>query len=399
MFCKNCGADAPNNTATKCPRCGEPFSAKSDCGGFYDLVHTTPKKREPVAAPPTAAPMTPPPRYEPAPAPVPEQKGFFPLSYDLFAAIVSGVMILLLILCVVLMLQLKRANDQIAQNTAQILSLHDDVSDAVDNENNTPAPTDPKGEDPEATTPEQTEPQDKPQQETQKPEQGDQGAQNPEQETQTPEQETQKPEQEKNPWDNIFGGGKKTSQKDIDITALLTGNKVNTVNALLKGETEEENESAVVEGDDLNDVIAYENDFLSRIAFDIDPDTEGMTFDIAVGTEADEGDLKINVELVKFDTEIFGSREGELTFTWQYRKIKNGKTGDWKELDSKIFTAGTEGLNAFLICTDDSIGLDLQLVITRTNSEGKLLTITLEGLTITEDLFNSVTQPDGAAES
>lgn len=46
MLCKWCGADVPNSE-TKCPRCKRDMTAKSDCGGFYDIV-SAPKKAEPT---------------------------------------------------------------------------------------------------------------------------------------------------------------------------------------------------------------------------------------------------------------------------------------------------------------------------------------------------------------
>ena len=46
MLCKWCGADVPNSAA-KCPRCHKELPAKSDCGGYYDIV-SAPKRAEPM---------------------------------------------------------------------------------------------------------------------------------------------------------------------------------------------------------------------------------------------------------------------------------------------------------------------------------------------------------------
>ena len=46
MFCKYCGGDLAFGDL-KCKRCGREVPAKSDCGGFYDLV----REDQPVQAP------------------------------------------------------------------------------------------------------------------------------------------------------------------------------------------------------------------------------------------------------------------------------------------------------------------------------------------------------------
>ena len=125
MFCKWCG-NTIKTTDKKCSSCGRETPPLSECGGFYDLVHVTPKKEVPPAAPT----MTPPPAapYYTAPEPK-EEKGLFPLQYDLFAIIASGVIILLLLLSIILLIKSNNLSRRISDNETSIAALNSTISD------------------------------------------------------------------------------------------------------------------------------------------------------------------------------------------------------------------------------------------------------------------------------
>lgn len=358
MICKYCGADMPE-TAKKCPRCGEANPAKSDCGGFYDLVHTKPK-----AAPiPVMNPGAPPVAPAPAPAPVPEKKGFFPLEYDLFAVIVCGVMLLLLIMNIVLLVQIGKVNRLAEENAAAVSSLNNDVDDIDDKtpQGTKPQGTEPQGTEPEGTQPDATEPDN----------------------TQQPDNKGEA----KNPWKDRITEEYKNGNGGIQIDLTKQSVQISL----------DEEEKGTVSGDDLKGVVVMASEekggFLEQIHFDVDGN--GDDFSIIVTNEKQEGKQALIV--VKVETLsglIFGNRDQDedLEFEWKCREIG---TEEWKSLSKGDFKVckDEDKLPSFstgVFYGKDSMNYELQLEITRKNEDGGSLTITIDGMAITETVLDSI---------
>lgn len=359
MFCKYCGADFPD-TAKKCPRCGEASPAKSDCGGFYDLVHLTPKK----AAAPAENPVGP-----VAPAPVPEKKGFFPLGYDLFAMIVSGIMLLLLIMNIVLLAQIGKVNRMAEENAAAIGSLGNDM-DNIDDK--TPEGTQPEGTVPEDTQPEQTKP---------------------EEDTQNKKKPIRLPE----------GWNTSSTAQDITVSTILAaeGSKLNI--ALYNKDEQTPVTAGTFSGEALGNAVSFgENGFLSGIQFDLDTEGEGYDFKLVVeNTKTEDGKALITVKVEELSQLIFGARDGKLKFQWQYRKLtEDQEPGEWKTITKSEFELdptydpeehpNDDFLTTGLLYTAECLNCELQLVITRENTTEGNLTVTIDGMAITQAVLDAV---------
>lgn len=333
MICKYCGEELPEN-AKKCSRCGEAFSAKSDCGGFYDLVHVTPKKAEP-------APQAPSPVMMPS-APAPQEKGFFPLKYDLFAAIISGAVVLLLILNIILLAQLSGVKEQIRQNLDLINALSQDVDEVEDQVEDT--------EGTEGTEPEETDP------------------------TQPTENNQNSEEEKGDKGDKFFHGQTDLSERNTGVRAVLANNKADEVKITLEGYEEQ-----TFSGQKLDGIFTYdEKNFLSHMAFDVETNTPEKTLDVQVSHAMEGEKLKITADLVTIDSKVFGEK-GSVEFTWN----KKTDAGEW-------IAADVDSENpAVLICEKDSV-MELKLEIKYENTKGKCLTVIIEGMAVTQEFWASL---------
>jgi len=363
MFCKYCGADMPD-TAKKCPRCGEASPAKSDCGGFFDLVHLTPKQAAAVPVENPGAPATP-----AAPAPAGQEKGFFPLKYDLFAVIVCGVMLLLLIMNIVLLVQIGKVNRLAEENAAAISSLGKDVDDMDDR---TPEATGPESTEPEDTQPEENEPTDK-------------------------EENKRKPIKLPEGWNTT------STTQNIQVNTLLAadGNKLNI--ALYNKGEQTPVTAGTFSGEALGDAVSFgENGFLTGIQFDLDTEGEGYDFKLVVeNTRTEDGKALITVKVEELSQLIFGARDGKLKFQWQYRKLtEDREPGEWKDIKKSDFELSSEldnetnpdldSLITGVFYTADCLNCELQLVITRENTTDGTLTVTIDGMAITQAVLDAV---------
>ena len=108
MFCKHCGGNI-SASDTKCKRCGKPVPARSDCGGFYDLVPGAPVVA-PVAAP----------GAESSHAKDSDEKSKFPLEVIIIAA---AALAIILILFVVMFIKIGKQADEITNLADEIAAL------------------------------------------------------------------------------------------------------------------------------------------------------------------------------------------------------------------------------------------------------------------------------------
>ena len=108
MFCKHCGGNI-SASDTKCKRCGKAVPARSDCGGFYDLVPGKPV----VAAMPTTG-------AEPTYAKDSDEKSKLPLELIIIAA---AALAIILILFVVMFIKIGKQADEITNLADEIAAL------------------------------------------------------------------------------------------------------------------------------------------------------------------------------------------------------------------------------------------------------------------------------------
>ena len=385
MICKQCGAELPDENAKKCPRCGENFSAKSDCGGFYDLVHVTPKKE--AAPPPSAPTMTPPPAapYYPAPAPKEEEKGLFPLQYDLFAMIASGVMILLLLLCIILMIKSNNLSRRINDNQENIATLNSKIAelekDKEADETEAEDPTDPA--DPSDPT-DPTDPTDP----------ADPGNNNSGNENQQPNQDNNQNKEENNnensqepapeqPQKGMFPNMNVDYAKNSSFHIELFGD--DKLVALMGTADGDWVDMYPVTGEELKEIVTYDETtkFLSGIKVDLDGDSvnDFVLSITAKGDEENEGKAILTASVTELNELMFG--EGDLQFAWKYE------------------TKGIFGLPKDSAVSGPELKFDIEdfrenvatvkLTITRENTAGGKLEVIFEGMEITEELLDAVT--------
>lgn len=127
MFCKWCGADLPNS-AKKCTRCGREVPAKSDCGGFYDLVPNAKSVSAPGPVFSPKAPETAPAHAEPVKKDVPAKgkKTGRKSGLHLLITCIGLVLVIVLLLC--MGSKLGKALDTAAENAQTIQALTDELA-------------------------------------------------------------------------------------------------------------------------------------------------------------------------------------------------------------------------------------------------------------------------------
>jgi hypothetical protein len=120
-------------------------------------------------------------------------------------------------------------------------------------------------------------------------------------------------------------------------------------------------------------------------------------------TKAQEAENKclLTVTVESLSQEVFGelAEGGAIAYTWQYRTLKEGEeAGQWQDItaETTLFSV-LEGGNGLSYNAEDMkkeleqlTGLELRLVLTRENTAGGSLTVTVNRIAITQALVDAL---------
>lgn len=332
MFCKWCGADLPNS-AKKCTRCGRDVPAKSDCGGFYDLVPNAKSVSTPGTDSSPKAPEVVPAHAEPVKKDVPAKSKKTGRKGGLHLLITCIGLVLVIVLLLCMGSKLGKVLDAAAENAQSIQALRDELAllraDILGGQTEE-IPTPPDGE---ADLPADNEP---------------------------------------------AAGDVLLEQQDVTIEISID----RTAEGICVKTTADLGDF----NDTVVDHVLFDSDTHSLTGVRIDLSEVENCICVKVDNKMSATGLgSISVDL-QADDKVFAQMRDKATYKWEYRI---GGTTQWIELDQDVFKVSEANDNTVNYNEADLAGLlkdadtaEFRLTYQRSNEQDGSLTVIISGITV-----------------